>query len=190
MSLIEKEGPTVSSGDVPPEASVVRKKVVIADGMAELQSLDKPTIITTCAHLAENFTEQVLENYSHSDELHLVSERYDISLSLQSANRVRRQGDQHPVYYRITDSTHISKVTMKRLLSNEKAYMELTEYLSAKFIQKSKRRATSVIVAWGNNCQAKHWDVTYLRSSQEEADTKMTLHAVDTASNGATQINF
>ena len=56
MSLIEKEGPTVSSGDVPPEAEV-RKKVVIADGMAELQSLDKPTIITTCAHLAEHFTE-------------------------------------------------------------------------------------------------------------------------------------
>ena len=45
MSLIEKEGPTVSSGDVPPEASVVRKKVVIVDGMTELQSLDKPAII-------------------------------------------------------------------------------------------------------------------------------------------------
>ena len=121
MSLIEKEGPTVSSGDVPPEAEVMRKKVVIADGMAELQSLDKPTIITTCAHLAEHFTEQVLEKYSHSDELHLFFERYDISLSLQSATRVRRQGDQHPVYYQITDSTHISKVTMERLLSQEKA---------------------------------------------------------------------
>ena len=68
--------------------------------------------------------------------------------------------------------------------------MELTEYLSAKFIQRSERRARSVVVAWGNNCQATHRDVTYLRSSQEEADTKMMLHAVDTASNGATQINF
>ena len=97
----------------------MRKKVVIADGMAELQSLDKPAIITTSAHLAEHFTEQVLEKYSDSNELHLVFERYDISLSLQSATRVRRQGDQHPVYYRITDSTHISKVTMKSLLSHE-----------------------------------------------------------------------
>lgn len=98
----------------------MRKKVVTADGMAELQSLHKPAIITTCAHPAEHFTEQVLEKYSHSDELHLVFERYGISLFLQSATRVRRQGDQHPVYYRITDSTHISKVTMKRLLSHEK----------------------------------------------------------------------
>lgn len=162
---------------MPPEASVVRKKIVIADGMAQLQLLDKPAIITTCAHLAEQFTERVLEKYSHSDELHLVFERYDIPLSLKSATRVRRQGDQHPVYYRITDSTHIAKVTMKRLLSHEKPKMELTD-------------RTSVVVAWGNNCQATYRDVTYLRSSQEEADTKMMLHAVDTASNGATQINF
>ena len=63
--------------------------------------------------------------------------------------------------------------------------MELTEYLSAKFIQKSERRATSVVVAWGKNCQATHWDVL-----KEEADTKMMLYSVDIASNGATQINF
>ena len=68
--------------------------------------------------------------------------------------------------------------------------MELTEYLSAKFIQRSERRATSVVVASGKNCQATHCDVTYLRNSQEEADTKMMLYAVDIASNGATQINF
>ena len=88
--------------------------------MAELQSLDKLAIITTCTHLAEHFTEQVREKYSHSDELHLVFEKYDISPSLQSATRVRRQGDQHPVYYRITDCTDISKVTIKRLLAHEK----------------------------------------------------------------------
>ena len=186
MSLIEKEGSTVSSGDVPPEASVVRKKVVTADGMAELQSLDKPTIITTCVHHAEHF----LEKYSHSDELHHVFDIYDIPLSLKSATRVRRQGDQHPVYYRITDSTYTAKVTVRRLLSREKTKMDLTEYLSTKFVQRSERRATSVLVAWGNNCQATHRDVTYLRSSQEETDTKMILHAVDAASNGATQVNF
>ena len=79
---------------------------------------------------------------------------------------------------------------MKRLLSHEKNKMELTEYLSAKIIQKSEQRATSVVVAWGNNCQATHRDVTNLRSSQKEADTKMMLHAVDAASNGATQIKI
>ena len=117
---------------MPLEASVVRKKVVAVDGMAELQSLDKPAIIKTCAHLDEHFTEQVLKKNSDSDESHLVFDRYDIPFSIKSSNRVRRQGNQHPVYYRIlTDSTHIAKVTMKRLVSHERAEMELTEYLSA-----------------------------------------------------------
>ena len=62
MSLTTK-GWTVSSGDLPPEASVVRK-VVIVDGMAELQSLDKPAIPTTCAHLAEHLTENVGQQLS------------------------------------------------------------------------------------------------------------------------------
>ena len=116
---------------MPLEASVVRKKVVAVDGMAELQSLDKPAIIKTCAHLDEHFTEQVLKKNSDSDESHLVFDRYDIPFSIKSSNRVRRQGNQHPLYYRITDSTHIGKVTMKRLVSHERAKMELTEYLSA-----------------------------------------------------------
>lgn len=116
---------------MPLEASVVRKKVVAVDGMAELQSLDKPAIIKTCAHLDEHFTEQVLKKNSDSDESHLVFDRYDIPFSIKSSNRVRRQGNQHPLYYRITDSTHIAKVTMKRLVSHERAKMELTEYLSA-----------------------------------------------------------
>ena len=118
----------------------VRKKVVIVDGMAELQSLDKPAVITTRAHLAEHFTEKVLQKYFESDELHLVFDRYDFPLSLKSVTRVRRQGNQHPVYNRVTDSTHITKVPMKRLLSHERTKMELTEYLSAKVIQRSECR--------------------------------------------------
>ena len=46
----------------------------------------------------------------------------------------------------------------------------------------------NVIVAWGCYCQGTHFDVTHLRSSQEEADTKIILHAVDAASRVATEI--
>ena len=46
---IEKETPAVDSSNVLSDVRV-RKKVVIVDGMAELQSLDKPAV-TTCAHL-------------------------------------------------------------------------------------------------------------------------------------------
>ena len=79
---------------------------------------------------------------------------------------------------------------MKRLLSHERTKMELTEYLSAKVIQRSECMGRNVIVAWGCYCQGTHFDVTHLRSSQEEADTKIILHAVDAASRGATEITI
>ena len=187
MTLIEKEA--IDSSNALSDVRV-RKKVVIVDGMAEVQSLDKPAVITSCAHLAEHFTEKVLQKYFESDELHLVFDRYDVPFSLKSATRVRRQGDQQPIYYRVTDSTHIAKVPMKRLLSHERTKMELTEYLSAKMIQRSECMGKNVIVAWGCNCQGTHLDVVHLRRSQEEADTKIILHAVDAASRGATEITI
>ena len=168
MTLIEKE----ATADMR-----VRKKVVIVDGMVELQSLDKPAVITTSAHLAEHFTEKVLQKYCESDELHLVFDRYDFPLSLKSATRVRRQGEKHPVYCRVTDSTHIciAKVPMKRLFSHERTKMEWTAYLSAKVIQRSECMGKNVIVDRRCYCQITHFDFMHLRNSQEEADTMIIL---------------
>ena len=70
----------------------------------------------------------------------------------------------------------------------KKSKMELTYYLSAKVIQRSECMGKNVIVAWGCYCQGTHFDVTHLRSNQEEADTKIILHAVDAASRVATEI--
>ena len=64
-------------------------KVSIVDGMAELQSLDKPTWITTCSQLAEYYMNQLLQKCSESDEIHVVFDRYDVELSLKSATRVQ-----------------------------------------------------------------------------------------------------
>ena len=44
-------------------------------------------------------------------------------------------------------------------------------------------------MAWASECKATQRDVSHPQSSQEEADTKMILHALDAASNGATEIN-
>ena len=46
------------------------------------------------------------------------------------------------------------------------------------------------MVAWRDACQATHKDVTHLQSSQEEADTKIILHATDATSDGATEIRI
>ena len=93
------------------------------------------------------------------------------------------------MYYRITDSTHIGKVTMKRLLSHGATKKELTEYLSAKALQMAVGRGMKL--AWGSTCEATHRGITHIKSSQEEADTKTILHALDAATpDGATEINI
>ena len=39
--------------------------------------------------------------------------------------------------------------------------------------------------AWGYQCRATQQNVNHLQSDQEEADTKMVLHALDATANGA-----
>ncbi|KAK3754688.1 hypothetical protein QZH41_015388, partial [Actinostola sp. cb2023] len=138
MSILEKlpEKHSSNSANIQPDANVVlqptcniqeptvhvdnshRVRVDIVDGMAELQSLNKPEWIKNCQHLANHFTAKMFEKYSESDELRLIFDRYDVPLSLKMATRVRRQGGQPPISYHITDSTNISRVPMKKLLSH------------------------------------------------------------------------
>ena len=92
-------------------APSMQGKVSIVDGMAELQSLDKPTWITTCSQLAEHDMNQLLQKCSESDEIYVVFDSH-------KSTKVRCGQD--PVYYRITDSTNIGKVPMKKLLSQNK----------------------------------------------------------------------
>lgn len=46
------------------------------------------------------------------------------------------------------------------------------------------------MVAWGSVCKATKKDVGHLQSNQEEADTKMILHALDATANSATQLHI
>ena len=75
---------------------------------------------------------------------------------------------------------------MRRLLSHTRTKMELTTYLAAKTVQCAERKRKDVFVAWSSECQATHRDASHLESSQEEADTKLILHAVDSAGCGGT----
>ena len=95
------------------------------------------------------------------------------------ATRARRQGQQPAISYRITDSTNISKVTMKKLLAHVNTKIELSCYLGRKTLEKGQLNGKRVVVAWSDKCQASHQDMTYIQSAQEEADTKLILHAID-----------
>ena len=163
-------------------------KVTILDGVAELQSLDKPDWIKNCSQLADHFNSRIYQKHQHSDKLRLVLDRYYLPLSLKAATREIRQGSQDPVYYKISDTTQIARVPMKRLLFHTKIKKELTGYLAEKTIRHAMKHGKRLVVAWGCECQATHKDVTHLQSSQEEADIKMLLHALHATADGAREI--
>ena len=79
---------------------------------------------------------------------------------------------------------------MKKLLSHVKTKHMLTCYMSEKLLQYASIRGIHLVVAWSNKVAATHRNVTHLASSQEEADTKMLLHARDAKSNGATRLEI
>ena len=95
-----------------------------------------------------------------------------------------------PIAYHITDSTKIESVTMRKLLSHTSTKDALTCYIAEKMLQYAERHEKSVIVAWRNHAKGSIRDVTYLASTQEEADTKVIWHAIDAKSQGATYISI
>ena len=94
------------------------------------------------------------------------------------------------MYYRVTVSTLIGKVPLKKLSSHNKTKMELTEYLARKALDHAEIIGKRLVAPRGTSFEATHKKVVHFRSTQEEADTKLLLHAVDAAAHGATEINI
>ena len=82
--------------------------VSVIDAMAEIQSLDKPEQIRNCLHLGDHFISHICEKYGDSDKILLIFDRYDVPTSLKQATRLKRQGQQDLIYYRIPPSTLIT----------------------------------------------------------------------------------
>ena len=165
-------------------------RVSIIDAMAEVQSLDKPEQIRNCSHLADHFVCRIFEKYGDSDEIRLIFDGYDIPATLKQATRLKRQGQQDLIYYRITPSTLITKVTMKKLVSHTSTKDELAKYLAEQAIDYAERNGARAVVAYGCKCKGTKRDMSYLKSDQEEADTKIVLHPLDATANGATKIRI
>lgn len=141
MHILEKAGgPSTNTQEI-----TAGFKVAIVDGMAEVRSLDKPEWIKNCRDLAEHFTNRLLVKYNDLQELHIIFDRYDAPSSLKSETRVKREGDQASIYYHITDSTHIAKVPMKKLLAHSKTEGELTTFLAKNV--KDNANGRQVVVA-------------------------------------------
>ena len=83
MHILEKQSGESSTSSI--GSSDVT--VAIVDGMAEVQSLDKPDWIKTCNDLAEHFIARLFIKYNNTQQIRLIVDRYDVLSSLKSATR-------------------------------------------------------------------------------------------------------
>ena len=108
---------------------------------------------------------------------------------MKYACRDRRQHGKPPVQYKIEAHTSIKSVPIEKLLSHIKTKASLTEYLSKELIKKINYDNKSIIVSYKDTAEASKVVVSDLKSTQEEADTKIILHALHATGRGANVIN-
>jgi len=79
---------------------------------------------------------------------------------------------------------------MKKLLLHIRTKDSLTTYLAHQLLNHAKQTCKSYVVAWRTQAAASHRSVDNWSSTQEEADTKLILHALDAAKRGATKLSI
>ena len=93
--------------------------------------------------------------------------------------------------YKITVDAVIDKITTKDLLSCSQNKETLSTFLAAQLIECKKDSQTTYVVTSKGDCMASNsLPIQHLRSEQEEADTRMRLHAPDATQRGGTSITI
>ena len=189
----ETEIPSSDTADKARVSSQSRSRpysVAVFDGMAELQKLKKTPSMKTCQDLAIEFCSKLDSSLQKYDETHLVFDTY-LENSLKNAMRRKRAGKTTPVEFKISDSTNITNISMRTLLSHSKTKDELTAYISEKAIVFAQKMKRNLVTSWRNEAKtAEGVDVTALKSTHEEADTKIILHCLYASHHGATTLHI
>ena len=63
----------------------------------------------------------------------------------------------------------------------------MAKHLAEQTIEYAERNGARAVVAYGCDSNGTKRDMSYLKSDQDEADTKIVLHALDATANGATE---
>jgi len=99
-----------------------------------------------------------------------------------------RLGDHRSLAYNISDEAIIEKVMLRQLLNNQDNKQRLTLYLASHILKDRKESEKIYVTTLSEECKSNKLILDHLNSTQEEADTRMLLHALDASQRGATSI--
>ena len=150
--------------------------------------MGKPTWVRTGRDLANHFLEIIDNKSKECDEVHVIFDRYDFPSSLKEGTRQFRQGSSRPMVYHISDDAVIGRTTLKQLLSSNINKASLAIYIASHILQCNTDSRKNYVVTSEGECKSNKLSVEHLSSTQEEADTRMILHAIDATERGATSL--
>ncbi len=157
-------------------------RAVIVDAMALVHELStKP--VKTCEEFANEFVKHSEALIRQYDEGHMIFDHYDVDKSLKANTRARRTKGEYEKAHVCNDLTPI-RTSVSKFISNTKTKESLTHYLARKLLDRYKDDSTPVVVSTSKFTQCNKLNVEHLRSSQEEADTIVILHALDVVKRG------
>lgn len=189
MAILEKQV-DMTMINTSAENIVETDRVAIVDAMVIVQSLDKPKSVKTCKDLSDHFCTKVTQMFDRYETVHLIFDRYDVERSLKTETRSVRLGGKQSIAYHIADSTRIENVSMKTLLSHSSTKDELSVYFSTNLLEKARSSNKSYVIAYQNKVISTTGLHQHLASNQEEADTKLILHATFAYSEGALRLDI
>jgi hypothetical protein len=174
---------TLTAGITCPQSITIEdSSCIIFDGQALVNAIGKPTDAKTFGDLADTFVKAVLQAGSSFDRIDVTFDRYKED-SIKSGTRQHRTKSAQPIR-RMIESRQVplpNSWTNFMALPENKA--DLARLLSEELIIQAPNDKV-VVVAGGFEEEDKvissqpTLDVTGLRASHEEADTRMVLHAI------------
>ncbi len=171
---------------------IPEKSAYIVDGMATLQSLHDSTF-QTFSELAECILKKILSLLNRKQEMHcvvMVFDRYDNTQSIKDMERQRRGASGGKATHVITGNTNVPNYRKYMRSNGNKS--ALCKFVSNYIVTAAPQRLhpdDSIILAGGFDqgeevksiCTAGVSRLTSLYSNQEEADTRIVLHAIHLA---------
>ena len=161
---------------------------VVIDGMALVQALGKPKDSKTFGDYADRFAAIVNSNFGGTCTcVDVVFDCYK-EHSIKDATRMRRAGKgRGGIRCAISNRELKLPEQWKSFLELNDNKVALTKFLKEELLQRAPEGNKELNVSGGNNGMAAsstQRNMDHLCSSQEEADTRMVLHAFDAKSRG------
>lgn len=168
-----------------------RPTCVVIDAMAVVQAIGKPVGATTFGDLADSFSKSILSHFKAATRVDVVFDQYRNN-SIKSGTRTRRAGVKGRSIRRVIEGRTVPLPTQwQGFISMSANKADLVQFLSQELMNGVSKvpSGCELVVAGGFQdgegvSSSSGRCVEHLQSSQEEADTRLALHAAEAALTG------